>query len=209
MAPTNEPPHTRILVVFAHPALQNSRVNRHLAAAARAVDGITFHDLYEAYPDFDVDVPREQALLEAHELVVLQHPLYWYSMPPLLKQWLDLVLEHGWAYGHGGSALRGKTLLCALTTGGRESAYRKDGYNRFTLRELLAPVEQTAFLCGMDFLAPFVVHGTHALGDEEIPRHADEYRRLLSALRDGKLALDAARDLPRVNADLDALGVPD
>ena len=209
MAPTSEPPHTRILVLFAHPALQKSRVNRQLAVAAREVDGITFHDLYEAYPDFDVDVPREQALLAAHDLVVLQHPLYWYSMPPLLKQWLDLVLEHGWAYGHGGTALHGKKLLCALTTGGRESAYRKDGYNRFTLRELLAPVEQTAVLCGMAFVAPFVVHGTHALADGDIPPHAAQYRRLLTALRDGKLALDAARGLSRLNADLDALVVPD
>jgi glutathione-regulated potassium-efflux system ancillary protein KefG len=209
MARTAQPPTTRILVLFAHPALQRSRVNRVLAAAAQQVADVTFHDLYEAYPDFDIDVQREQALLEAHDLIVLQHPFYWYSVPALLKQWLDLVLEHGWAYGREGTALHGKKLLCAITTGGRESAYRKDGYNRFTMRELLAPVEQSAFLCGMEFLPPFVVHGTHGLGEDDIAGHASEYQRCIAALRDGKLELDAARSFPRLNADLDAVVVAD
>jgi len=65
-----------ILVLFAHPAIQKSRVNRRLAAAARGVEGVTVHDLYETYPDFDIDVPREQSLLVLHDIVVLQHPFY-------------------------------------------------------------------------------------------------------------------------------------
>ena len=64
--------------------------------------GVTFHDLYELYPDFDVQVEQEQELLISHDMIILQHPFYWYSCPPLLKQWIDLVLEHGWAYGKEG-----------------------------------------------------------------------------------------------------------
>ncbi len=190
-----------VLVLFAHPAFHRSRVNR----AMRDVvpDGVRVRDLYEAYPEFDVDVGREQALLEAHDVVVLQHPFYWYSTPALVKQWLDLVLEHGWAYGSGGTALAGKWMLSALTAGGRESSYRPDGSNRFTIRQLLAPLEQTARLCGMQWLPPFVVHGTHLLDDAGIRRHADDYRRLLTVLRDGDLELDAVRDLARLN---DVLG---
>jgi len=195
----------RVLVLFAHPALEKSRVNRPLAAAVRGLAGVTFHDLYEAYPDFDVDVRREQGLLTAHDLVVFQHPFYWYSTPALVKQWEDLVLEHGWAYGTGGTALRGKTWLSAVTTGGREAAYQHDGYNRFTIRELLAPLEQTARLCGMQFLPPFVVHGTHRLDQADIDRAAAEYRRAIEALRDDRLDLDAVASQTRLNARLDAV----
>lgn len=99
-------PATRILVLFAHPAFERSRVHRRLVAAARAQHGVTIHDLYEAYPDFDVDVRREQELLLAHDLIVLQHPFYWYSTPPLVKQWIDLVFEYGWAYGARGRRVR-------------------------------------------------------------------------------------------------------
>lgn len=174
-----------VLVLFAHPALHRSRVQRALAKAVRDLEGVTFHDLYEAYPDFDVDVRREQALLAAHDTVVLQHPFYWYSVPPLVKQWLDLVLEHGWAYGANGTALRGKRLLCALSAGGREEAYCTEGHNRFTVRQLLAPIEQTACLCGVEFLDPFVVYGTHALGEPEIAAAAKAYAERVGALRGG------------------------
>lgn len=174
----------RVLVLFAHPALHRSRVQRVLAKAVRDLAGVTFHDLYEAYPDFDVDVAREQALLAAHDAVVLQHPFYWYSTPPLVKQWIDLVLEHGWAYGPGGDALAGKALLCAISAGGGEDAYCAEGQNRFSVRALLAPIEQTARLCGMRFLDPFVVYGTHALGATEIDAAAAAYAERISALRD-------------------------
>ncbi len=195
----------RVLVLFAHPALQKSRVNRVLARRVRGLAGITVHDLYEAYPDFDIQVDREQELLKTHDVIVLQHPFFWYSTPAILKEWQDLVLEHGWAYGSTGKALRGKRFLSALSTGGNEDAYQAGGYNRFAIRQLLAPFEQTAALCGMVFLPPFVVHGTLQMTDDEIERHAGDYRRTLEALRDGALDVDKARKVARLNADLDSL----
>jgi glutathione-regulated potassium-efflux system ancillary protein KefG len=116
--------------------------------------------------------------------VVLQHPIFWYSTPAIVKEWEDLVLEHGWAYGSTGAALRGKLLLQAVTTGGRAEAYHRDGFNRFTIRELLAPIEQTAHLCGMHYLPPFVVSGTHAMEPAAMQRHAQAYRGLIERLRD-------------------------
>lgn len=177
-----------ILVLFAHPAFQTSRVQRRLVERVEGLAGVHLHDLYQAYPDFDVDVRAEQQLLQEHDLIVLQHPLYWYSVPPLLKQWFDLVLEHGWAYGVKGVALRGKRALTVVSAGGREDAYGPEGRNRFTVRQLLAPVEQTMRLCGIEYLPPFVIHGTHRLSSDEIGRAADAYARLLVALRDGTLA---------------------
>ena len=195
----------KVLILFGHPALRRSRVNRVLVDAVRGLDGVTINDLYENYPELDIDVAREQRLLSGHEIVIFQHPFYWYSTPPIFKEWQDLVLQHGWAYGHEGRALEGKTLLNAITAGGGEEAYRQSGSNSYTVRQLLAPIEQTARLCGMDYLPPFVVHGTHSLGAAEIDRHAADYRRTVEALRDGLFDVDAARGWSRLNRDLDAV----
>jgi glutathione-regulated potassium-efflux system ancillary protein KefG len=132
----------------------------------------------------------------------LQHPFYWYSTPPLVKQWEDLVLEHGWAYGTGGTALHGKRLLSAISAGGPQRAYCAEGYNRFSVRQLLAPLEQTARLCGMEYLPPFVVFGTHGLEDERIRSAAAEYGRLIEALRDERVDLDRAREADCLAADV-------
>ena len=193
----------RVLLLFAHPALEGSRVHRRLL---REVPGdVTVHDLYDAYPDFDIDVPREQALLSAHDVLVVRHPFYWYSVPPLLKQWIDLVLEHGWAYGSGRDALRGKWVVPVVSTGGGAEAYAPTGRNRFTMRQLMAPLDQTFTLCQMGFAAPFVVHGAHRLTPADIDAHAPAYRRLLDALRDDALDLDDARTAETLNPAVDAL----
>jgi len=195
----------RILILFAHPAYEKSRVNRVLLKEVRDLPGVTFHDLYENYPDFAIDVEREQELLVAHDVVVFHHPFFWYSTPAILKEWQDLVLQHGWAYGHSGTALRGKVLMNVLTTGGGESAYQAEGHNRFTIRQFLAPLEQTARLCGMNFLPPFVAHGTHGMKPAEMDGHGKDLRRLMEALRDGLLDPKRFGELPRINADLDAV----
>lgn len=199
----------RILLLFAHPALEKSRVHQRLLREIPHLPGITFHDLYEAYPAFDVDVPREQELLLAHDLVVMQHPFYWYSTPPLIKQWEDLVLEHGWAYGSRGKALAGKKLLSLVTAGGGAQAYHREGYNRFTVRELLAPVEQTARLCGMTYLPPYVIFGTHRMSDPDIDAAAGRYRRVLANLRDDRVDLDAVAELGTLNEALDGAPGPE
>jgi glutathione-regulated potassium-efflux system ancillary protein KefG len=175
----------RVLILFAHPAIQKSRVNRRLASAVQELPNVTFHDLYEEYPDLEIDVPREQKLLREHDVLVFQHPFYWYSTPAIMKEWCDLVLEYGFAYGEGGTALEGKTWVHALTTGGMSEAYAPDGINRYTIAQFLTPLEQTANLCGIHFLPPFVVHATHRLdSDRAILRHAMDYRQFVEKLRD-------------------------
>jgi len=197
--------HRPILILFAHPALQKSRVNVVLMRVVQALEGVTFHDLYQVYPDFHIDVEHEKHLLRRHDILVFQHPLLWYSTPALLKEWQDLVLEHGWAYGRDGNALRGKKHLSVITTGAIETSYCRSGEYHFSIRELLAPIEQTARLCGMDFLPPFVIHGTHRMSDQAIKAQAGEYRRALEALRDDRVDLDGLRSYPRFNTDLDAI----
>jgi glutathione-regulated potassium-efflux system ancillary protein KefG len=170
------------LLVFAHPALERAHLNPAMARAVLDLPGVTFHDLYETYPDFTVDVSREQNLLMAHELIVLQFPFYWYSAPSLMKEWLDLVWLHGFAYGPGGGRLRGKTLLCAVSTGGRPDAYGPEGHNRYTVAEFLRPFEQTARLCGMTWAEPFTVFGSEAAAPADLAREVARYRARIEAL---------------------------
>ena len=193
----------RVLVLFAHPSLERSEINAEMLRISRATAGVTVVDLYADYPDYRIDIDREQQRLLDHDVVVFMFPLYWYSTPPILKEWQDLVLEYGFAYGHEGHALHGKTFLCALSAGGAADAYRAEGYNHFTLRELLRPLEQTAILCGMHYLAPFALFGARTAVEEgRVPHHLSEWRQLLEGLRDDRVDLDAGAQLGRLNEDL-------
>jgi glutathione-regulated potassium-efflux system ancillary protein KefG len=199
----------RVLILFAHPVLERSRVNRRLMEAVKDLDGVTIQDLYEVYPTLSIDVEREQELLLAHDVIVFQHPFYWYSCPAILKEWQDLVLEHGWAYGKGGTKLRGKITLNVITTGGPQAAYETGGYNRFTVREFLAPWDQTAHLCGMKFLAPYAVHAALKVAtDADVASNRSGYRTLIEALRDDRIDLDRAAAAQNLALELDAVLAP-
>jgi glutathione-regulated potassium-efflux system ancillary protein KefG len=189
----------KILILFAHPALQKSRVNRILIEGLDKLDCVTFHDLYQAYPEIDIDIRFEKELMEQHDIVVFHHPFFWYSTPPILKEWQDLILEHGWAYGSKGNALKDKLFFNVITTGGRREAYTEQGYNNFTIRQLLAPIEQTANLCKMIFLPPFVIHGTHSITREQINHHKEEFLKLLTLLQDEQLDIAKIRTLNYLN----------
>lgn len=173
-----------VYVLAAHPHMRDSRVNRRLLQAAQAVPGVAVQDLYARYPDYDVDASAEQALAAQAQLLVLLHPVQWYSMPPLLKLWLDEVLAYGWAYGPGGNSLRGKDLWLVATTGGAEESYHPTGYNRYFFDAFLPPYEQTAALCGMRFLPPLLLHGAHRAAEAQLQAHVDVFAQRLASYPD-------------------------
>ncbi|MBF0429684.1 MAG: NAD(P)H-dependent oxidoreductase [Fibrobacteria bacterium] len=193
-----------VLLLFAHPAFHKSRVNKILIESVGGLDNVTIHDLYEEYPDFNIDAAREQELLESHDILIMQFPFFWYAPPALLKEWEDIVLEHGWAYGSTGKALEGKKLFCTISTGGSSQVYSK-GAKRFTIRQLLAPIEKLSQLCHMDFLPPFTVHGTHLLKEEDIREHAERYRRFVFALSSEKLDCSKLEKLDTIDENADKL----
>jgi glutathione-regulated potassium-efflux system ancillary protein KefF len=174
------PPAGPTVVLAAHPNWRESRVNRRLLEAARESPGIAVRDLYSAYPDYDIDAAVEQAAVADARLIVLLHPVQWYSMPALLKLWLDEVLTYGWAYGPGGHALQGKDLWLVATTGGPESSYHPQSYNRYFFEAFLPPYEQTAALCGMRFLPPLLLHGAHSAGEDAVAQHVSIFRERLA-----------------------------
>ena len=170
-----------IYLIAAHPNWRESRVNRRLLDRARTLARVQVNDLYNRYPDYCIDVPAEQARLAAAQLIVLLHPIHWYAMPALQKLWLDDVLSYGWAYGPGGTALRGKDLWLVASTGGEESSYHPQGYNRYFFDAFLPPYEQTAALCGMRFLPPLLLYGAHSASEAQVADHAETLRQRLQS----------------------------
>lgn len=173
-------PSPHVLVLYAHPAPQRAPLMRALAAAARDLPGVLVQDLYELYPDFDIDGAHERKLLADSRLLVFLHPIRWYGMPSLLKEWMDVVLQPGWAYGHEGSgALAGKGFWLVTTTGSDPDAYRPGGLHGRPFADFLPPFEQAAALCGMDWIAPFVMHGAAHADGAAIEALVGEFRRRL------------------------------
>jgi glutathione-regulated potassium-efflux system ancillary protein KefF len=194
-----------IVVIAAHPALEHSRITRRLLQAVAALDAtrrgrIGVRDLYALYPDYFIDVAAEQAALRPAGLVVWLQPIHWYSMPPLLKLWLDEVFSFGWAYGPGGTALRGKDLWLVASTGGPASSYHPAGYNRRFFDAYLPPYEQAARLTGMRWLPPLVLHAAHRVDDAALDEHARRFTERLERWPDwpeiARLEPDTGCDVP-------------
>lgn len=167
------------LLIFVHPALEKSRINRVLLDRAHQVDGVHVNDLYECYPDFLINAEAEKSLLEAHDSIIFQFPMYWYSSPALLKEWFDIVLQYGWAYGHNADALVGKKVRFAVSTGAPSEAYTKEGHNGFTMEEFLKPIFKTCELCGMQVGEPFYIHGAMHLAGAALESVVSKYETWL------------------------------
>ena len=174
------PAEPSIYLLAAHDNWRESRVNRRLLERALANPAVKVCDLYGRYPDYAIDVAAEQAHLAAARLVVLMHPIHWYSMPALQKLWLDDVLTYGWAYGPQ-KALEGKDLWLVASTGGAEDSYQPSGYNRHSFDAFLPPYEQTAALCGMRFLPPLILHWAHRAEPDQVLSHVEAFAQRLQS----------------------------
>ena len=161
-----------ILIIYAHPYPEKSKLNDLMLRLASNNPDVIIRSLYDLYPDFNIDVDAEQLAVEQAQLLVLQHPLYWYSYPPLLKLWIDKVFTQGWAYGKGANALKDKSLMWAVTTGGDQNHFGTGEYPGFAV--LAQPLHATATYCQMRWLPPVAVHGASG----------DDHNVLLSQIRD-------------------------
>ncbi|MDQ5938704.1 MAG: hypothetical protein QG603_441 [Patescibacteria group bacterium] len=169
--------------IVTHPNLQKSRVNIEILKAFEGKSGIETRKLYEAYPDWKIDVAKEKESLLKADIIVVQTPFYWYSTPGLFKEWEDLVLEYGFAYGEGGDKLKGKKFQIVLSAFGPGEAYKEGGYNNFTIEELLRPLEQTAKLCQMIYVKPLVLLGVTHKSDTEVSAFKEMISNKIDDLR--------------------------
>ncbi|WP_082170489.1 NAD(P)H-dependent oxidoreductase, partial [Bacillus sp. FJAT-27445] len=167
--------HMKTLVLVVHPNIESSRINKKWKEAVLSEPNVTVHDLYEKYRDQPIDVEFEQQQLLAHDRIVFQFPLYWYSSPPLLKQWFDEVFTFGWAHGPGGNKLKGKEWVTAMSIGSPEHSYQAGGYNLFSISELTKPFQASAHLVGMTYLPSFAEYRANTISDQEIAESANRY----------------------------------
>lgn len=192
----------KLLVYYAHPGHRFSRANKAMLDVLKDVEDITFVDLLAEYPRHVIDADKEQARLLEHDVILFQFPFFWYSTPSIIKEWQDLVLEHGFAYGTDGDKLAGKHMMLALTAAGPAEAYTPEGYQNHTLRTFLTPLQQTASLCKMHFPAPYVLHGSLRPAEEiSMDQHAEGYGKLLTAIRDDRYDFEAAIGLDIITHD--------
>ncbi|WP_069658693.1 NAD(P)H-dependent oxidoreductase [Arcticibacter eurypsychrophilus] len=171
----------KALVFVIHPNLgDRSIVNKHwFDELKKYPEKFTVHNLYELYPDGNIDVEAEQKLVEAHEKIVFQFPVYWLSSPPLFKKWLDEVLSYGWAYGAGSYKLEGKKIALALTTSADEKTYSEEGAFKYTLKEFTRTFEITFEWIKADYRPYFAFFGAPHTADEanlkKIEQSAKDY----------------------------------
>nr|3F2V_A Chain A, General stress protein 14 [Treponema denticola] len=180
----------KTLIILAHPNISQSTVHKHWSDAVRQhTDRFTVHELYAVYPQGKIDVAAEQKLIETHDSLVWQFPIYWFNCPPLLKQWLDEVLTYGWAYGSKGKALKGRKIALAVSLGAPAADYRADGAVGCSVAEVLRPFELTAKYCNADYRPPFTFHtidsnaGYSEAARQEVERSARDYLAWLDALQ--------------------------
>lgn len=172
----------KITLIYAHPSPHKSRYNRSLMVMAKALPYVDVRDLYELYPSMLIDEQAEQNMLRNTEAVVFQFPVYWFSAPSIIKEWQDVVLQNGFAYGQGGEALRGKKFMIAASTGGPQSAYNNGQSHGAEIAAYLKPIEMTARYCGMEVTDAFVAYNARALDYNDIKARSADYCKTLAAL---------------------------
>ena len=149
----------KTVIILAHPNTDHSIANKIISDEANKLENVEVRDIAKLYPDFNIDVEAEQAALKTADRIVFQYPIYWYNMPPILKQWFDQVLAYGFAYGEGTYQLEGKEMMASVTTGGPEEGYAGGILDA----KILFPLEGTAGFCKMKYIDPIVLHGIMAM----------------------------------------------
>lgn len=174
------------LIIVSHPTLADSNAQRFLWESLPA-EGVTWHHLESVYPDGQIDQEAEQQQLLQYDRIIFQFPFYWYSSPALLKQWQDVVLTEGFAYGADGSRLSGKEFGLVLALGVNEREYQAGGREGFTISELTRPYQAMATKCGMVYLPTLVVSKFDYLSDTKKKKLLIDYQQYLTKDNDASL----------------------
>jgi putative NADPH-quinone reductase len=161
------------LVIVTHPDIENSTINKTwIDELSQYNQQLTIHQLYKAYPDYKIDIQKEQELLIKHDQIIFQFPIHWFSTPFLLKKWMDEVLAYGWAFGPNGENLKGKKVRFAISTGGNVEAYSEGN----SIEDLLKSLTTSFLFCGSEVLPLHVFHGAgYGPTKEQIENNAKAY----------------------------------
>lgn len=183
----------KTLIIVAHPNIAESVINKRWGQELyRYPEAYTVHTLSLVYPQNIIDVQREQQLIETHQSLVFQFPIFWFSSPPILKKWFDEVLTRGFAYGkNGGDKLKNRKVALAVSTGITKKDYGHEGRYHYTLEQLLSPIEASLrYYCHADYRSFFAFYGAESTpgldyrsAEEEIEKSAKDYLNFLGSLK--------------------------
>lgn len=168
----------KTLVILAHPNIEGSVANKKWKEEAEKNSDVIVHNIYEAYPDGNIDVNKELKLLTETENLILQFPIYWFNCPPLLKTWFDEVIMAA-HFVEENKILAGKKIGLAVTTGGQKERY--DGTYGVTLAEVLTPFRLSIKYLNAIELPIHSIHGIMGenINEEEVLKSAKEYGEYL------------------------------
>lgn len=143
---------SNVLIVSGHTDLEHSFANKLiLEELQKTLPNATYDFLDALYPDYQIIVPIEQKKILAADLIVLQFPLFWYSVPSLMSRWIEEVFVHGFAFGSTGDKTQGKKLLLSFTSGAPESFYEHGQLQNYRIDEFIVPLKQFANLCSLQW----------------------------------------------------------
>lgn len=159
---------SKVVLISGHPNLDDSIANQWIVKNLQTqIEDIEVVRLDMLYPNYEMDVLKEQERLVNADVIILQYPLFWYGMPSLLMRYFEQILSHGFSHGTHGDKLRGKMLIASFTSGAKEEVY--DGIHQYRIDEFLAPIQATCTLCGIEFKGYIYTGGVsyHDHYDEE------------------------------------------
>ncbi|PIP67909.1 MAG: NADPH dehydrogenase [Candidatus Omnitrophica bacterium CG22_combo_CG10-13_8_21_14_all_43_16] len=136
---------------------------------------------------FTDDIGKEQEKLLWADFIILQYPLWWFSVPAILKGWFDRVLATGFAWDFGRmydtGLLAGKKAMLSVTTGGLQAIYAPDTPHGWDINQVLYPVNHgVLYFCGIQPTPPFVAYAVFQVGDEVRKQYLQEYKQRLLTL---------------------------
>lgn len=144
------------------------------------------------------DIEIEQDKLRWADALVLQFPMWWFSMPAIMKGWFERVYAYGFGYGvgehsdthwgdrYGEGKMSGKRAMIVITTGGWESHYGARGING-PMDDVLFPIQHgMLFYPGFDVVPPFVVYQTSRMDEARLQATRDALGDRLDTLWDSQ-----------------------
>ena len=141
---------------------------------------------------FNDNLKDEMEKLEWCDILIFNFPLWWFSLPAILKGWVDRVFAMGFVYGAGkgtyeNGVFKNKTAFVTMTTGGPEQSYAIDGKNG-DIDTILFPIHHGMFyFTGMTVLAPFISWGPSRASENELKSELGRYKAYLEKLDSQKV----------------------
>ena len=173
----------KVLVIYSHTYQEQSTAGKAILEVFKKAPGFIVRYLEELYPDLNkIDIAAEQQALVEADVIVFQHPIFWFNMPAALKRYMDEVFQYGFAYGGtGGDKLKGKKFIHSFTAGSSAATYEGTEFGL----ALVAPLKCTAAYAQMDYVKAAPLYGQLALTNPNVAEEARQHAEKLVAFIQG------------------------